>query len=319
MIDLSIVVVSYRVKSLLLDCIASIYSDADQPTLEIIVVDNASGDGTPSAVRAQFPQVRLIENQTNAGFPAANNQALPHCSGQVVLLLNPDTLVHKGTLKALCAFLGTTSGPAVVGLDLRNLDGSPQICAHQLPTMPEFLWSQAGIGPKSKTRTAIPHNKSSGDQPTRVGWVSGAALALNRPGVELLEGLDVDLFWAEDLDLGFRAAKKNIPVYFLRGVSVTHLSGQSGKRNMARMLYHQHASRIILLQKHFGQWPALLLSGWFTLILIAKIAARTLQGLSLVRRTESRERVRGYVSALNYMVFRREPRWSSTLEEDQGP
>nr|HID14311.1 glycosyltransferase family 2 protein [Anaerolineae bacterium] len=126
MLDLSIVIVNWNVCDLLRRCLHSILSSGQQPatSIEIIVVDNGSTDGSVEMVRAEFPGVRLIANADNRGFPAANNQGIAAARGRYVLLLNPDTEVVGDALATMVAFADAHPDVGIVGPQLLNPDGS---------------------------------------------------------------------------------------------------------------------------------------------------------------------------------------------------
>ena len=106
--DVSIVIVNWNTRELLLDCLASVRQTTAGCRVEVIVVDNGSSDGSPQAVRKQFPQVTLIENAENRGFAQANNQALTRATGRYLLLLNSDTRLTEDALKNMVAFMEKT-------------------------------------------------------------------------------------------------------------------------------------------------------------------------------------------------------------------
>jgi len=134
-LQVSIVIVNWKVRELLRACLRSVIDHGGLTTAgaaggegeqQVIVVDNASGDGSVEMVRAEFPQVELLANADNVGFGRANNQALPHCRGRHLLLLNPDTVVHPGAIAALVAHLDAHPDVGVTGCRLLNADGTLQ-------------------------------------------------------------------------------------------------------------------------------------------------------------------------------------------------
>src|SRR5215217_5550661 len=131
---ISIVIVSWNTVRLLENCLASILTNSPVWPFEIWVVDNTSTDDTAQMVREKFPQVHLVENQENVGFARANNQAIQQCTGQYVLLLNPDTLVTADALQSLIDFLEQHTEAGAVGPKILNPDGSLQISSHPQPT-----------------------------------------------------------------------------------------------------------------------------------------------------------------------------------------
>jgi len=133
-IDVSILIVNWNTERFLGPCLRSIAESTTGVSREIIVVDNASTDGSVQLVRQDYPEVRLIENRENRGFAGGNNQALTFASGRNVLLLNPDTVVRPGAIESLCAFAEATPDAGLVSAKLLNPDGSYQPFYGRLPT-----------------------------------------------------------------------------------------------------------------------------------------------------------------------------------------
>lgn len=301
---LSVVVVSYRSKLFLRKCLESLFSELPGE-IEIIVVDNASGDGTIEEVRLAYPQVCVVANDRNVGFPAANNQGIERARAQAILLLNPDTLVYPGALKALIDCFEGEPEDRIIGLNVRNADGTAQHTVHRaLPVAMEFVIEQAGFGTHNEStwnRDAI-HADAPGNKPIRVAWVSGAAIAFNRGVLERVGNLDETMFWAEDLDFCMRAAKNGLPIYYLPAARILHYGGESGKQNFRKMVYHQHLSRVVLAGKHYGTVYEGMLRAIYVFILPAKIALRLAQTLVPSRAREAKERVAGYRDALAFCL-----------------
>ena len=137
---LSIVIVNWNTRDLLRKCLDAVYQDLPRGLVEIWVVDNASGDGSPDMVAQDFPQVRLIRSRENLGFASANNLALRRSSAPYVLLLNPDTEVEPGALERLLRFLDTTPEFGAAGARLLNPDGSLQLSAYPRTTLLREFW-----------------------------------------------------------------------------------------------------------------------------------------------------------------------------------
>ena len=154
MVDISVIVVSWNTRELLRECLQSIVDEpgvrvvagapdavaaTDVLTAEIIVVDNASADGSAAMVQAEFPQVRLMANQHNAGFAAANNQAIAQARGQVLFLLNPDAYLLPGALTGLTRFLAAHPEAAVAGPNVLKPDGDWQAASFRFATLWDLL------------------------------------------------------------------------------------------------------------------------------------------------------------------------------------
>lgn len=317
--DLSIVIVTYDSAKDIVPCLDSIERTKGDLDIEIIVVDNASTDGTVAEVRRRFPSVQIIANAQNVGFPRANNQALQITSGDTILLLNPDTVVHEGALSALIRFFRQRRSKQIVGLNIRNGDGSRQNSAHPLPSAREFLFYSLGLSDWLAGFRYFNYDQLDGleiDQVTRVGWVSGAAFAFNREVLDTLRGLDEDLFWVEDFDFCYRANQVGIPVYFFPDSLVTHHVGKSGATNAACMVFHQHVSKVQFFRKHYGWVACKVLEIALCVELCMKLLVRSIQLVSLSKRAESRDRIPGYVAVLAFLLNRTMPEWR---EKKTGP
>jgi hypothetical protein len=300
---LSIIIVSYNVKNLVLCCLNSVLSAVANIDSEVFLVDNASVDGTVEEVQKRFSTVYIIPNSWNVGFPKANNQALVVSSGEIMLLLNPDTVLQKDALSELVHFFRVHTGGAVVGMNVRNRDGTRQFSSHGIPSIKSLLFS------KYRYRN---RNKSVNEpiQITRVGYVSGAALAFNRTVLKHLGGLDEDLFWMEDVDFCYRANKSGFPIYFLPNAVVTHFIGESAKTNIRRVLFHQHVSRVMFFKKHYSRVVTRFIEILIFAELCGKILIRSSQWLIPSQRLESYNRLCGYIAALWFIARRRYPVWA---------
>lgn len=304
--QLSVVIVSYRCARVLSECLQSLYRSAKAPEVEVIVVDNASADGTAELMSSAFPHVTFIENAQNVGFPAANNQGIVSSRAESILLLNPDTVVYDGAIERLIECFASEPKNKIVGLNVRNVDGSAQNTVHLVrPAAIDFVAEQSGV-----LRRHVPvwdrdaAERASPETELRsVGWVSGAALAFTKSIVERVGMLDEDMFWAEDLDFCARAAEAGIPILYLSSAKVMHYGGESGKRNFRKMIFHQHFSRVAFARKHYGLRYELLLRAIYSLTLPAKILLRLLQLPLPGRAIESRQRLAGYIDALAFCVY----------------
>src|SRR5437016_2817047 len=179
--DLSVIIVSWNTRDLLRQCLRSVFQNALHLKLQVLVVDNASTDESATMVRSEFPDVRVIQNTINVGFARANNQALPDCLSELVLLLNPDTLVLDRALEELVEFLRQHPGAGAVGpkllhprLDLRVLGCGNQPTLWRVFTHYSFLSS---LVPNFKAFEGIHLFVGIHDRQVReVGWISGACL-----------------------------------------------------------------------------------------------------------------------------------------------
>ena len=235
---LSIIVVAWNVRELVLACLASIHADADRPSLEIIVVDNASDDGTAEAVVERYPAVRVLANRENVGFPRANNQALRHARGRYILYLNPDTEVAEGTLAACVRELENNPDVGLVGCRLETPAGAVQYeGGRNLYRFRHLLYELLYLHMLFPNSRVFGHHLiGEWDHRTDrdVEAVSGAFMMVPRELAMQVGGLPEDLFmYHEDLSFCLRVRRAGRRVRYLGGVHTVHHWAQSSRRSTA--------------------------------------------------------------------------------------
>lgn len=246
---LSIIIVSYNTTSILRNCLQSVLAqslsaprqDPAQPPnspegYEIIVVDNASNDGSPAMVAQEFPAVTLLANATNRGFGRANNQGIQASHGRYVLLLNSDTLLPTGVLARLLHFMDQTSAAGACSPRLLRPDGTPQPYAFGADPTIGYLLAR---GAKQIISHKYLHNWAA-DTIQEVDWVSGACLLVRREVIDQVGLLDENIFmYFEDNDWCLRIRQVGWKIYYNPTVQITHLGGQSLAKNpQARQAYY---------------------------------------------------------------------------------
>lgn len=280
--DLSVIVVSWNVKPLLKRCIASIRSDA--PGAEIIVVDNASHDGSADMV-ADEPGVHLIRNVTNRGFAAATNQGLRVASRGTLLLLNPDAALQPGASTALVAYLRDHPIVGIVGPRLIDSDGTTQRSVRAFPQLSDQLLILL------KLHRLIPHMPSlrryfmyqfDASRTQSVDQVMGAAFAFRRDVLDRVGTFDESFFvWFEEVDYCRRVVDAGLSVHFLAEPSVTHVGGASFRQLLAVPEQLQFIRSLLrYFWKHQPRWQ------WWVL-LVATPASLVLSGaVQLIERAK---------------------------------
>lgn len=237
---LSIIVVAWNVRAMVLACLESIHADPEHPPLEIIVVDNASVDGTAEAVVERYPSVRVLANSDNIGFPRANNQALRHARGRYVLYLNPDTQVRPGTLAACVRELEANPDIGLVGCRLESANGEIQYEGGRRlyrfrHLLSELLYLHMLF---SGSRVFDDHRMGAWDHrdDRDVEALSGAFMMVPRELALEVGGLPEDLFmYHEDLSFCLRIQRVGRRVRYLGRVSTVHHWAQSSSRSTARL------------------------------------------------------------------------------------
>lgn len=254
--DLSIIIISYNTKELLIECLQSIYHYPPQISFEIIIVDNASTDGSPEAVSLHFPQINLIQNAKNVGFAIANNQAAQIANGKFLLFLNSDTIAHKASISQLVE-LATQHHADIASLQLKNPDGTLQPQGGALPGLANIFAWMTFLDDIFLTRWLFdPYHQENpkyfaSDQ--RPGWLAGTALLVNSQVYQQISGFDPQMFmYGEDVDLCWRARQSGFSVHYFHTPSITHIGHGSGSSAKARI--SELSALQYLFQKHQSSW-----------------------------------------------------------------
>ncbi len=235
--DVSVVVVNFNAGPDLDRCLRSVFDAAGDASVEAIVVDNASTDGSAEAVAADHPQVTLIRNVGNRGFGAAANQGMRAARAPYVFLLNPDAAVHGGTLAGFLKVAGDHPRAGVIGCLTRNPDGSIYPSARKVPTPIEGLL-HAFVGPFAPgNRWSRSYEMSDWDRRSerQVEWVSGSSMLLRMDALRPVGLFDEGYFmYVEDVDLCTRMRDAGWEVWFSPELEVEHITGTAtrGKRRM---------------------------------------------------------------------------------------
>ena len=252
---LSVVIVSYNVRELLIACIDSVVKAAEGIDTEVFVVDNKSVDDTIEVISRDYPWVHLINNKENLGFSKANNIAIRQAEGEYVLLLNPDTVVAEGTLRGAIEFMDQHPEAGGAGVRMHNADGA---------LAPESR--RAVPTPMVAARKMLGFTKRyymsylSWDEPGQIEVISGAFMLLRRKAIDQVGMLDEDFFmYGEDIDLSYRLLKGGWQNWYLP-LDIIHYKGQSTQKSDFRYVHVFYQAMLIFFRKHYSH-----LSFFFTL------------------------------------------------------
>jgi len=250
----SIIIVTYNNKQFLDACLNSVL--IQEYPHEVIIVDNCSGDGTVSYVREHFPTIKVIENSSNAGYGAGNNLGVKHAHGEYIVILNPDTIVHKRWLYALISPLENEN----------NIISTPKILTYEGLTI-----NTCG---NINHFTGLNFTRGFGlspDQylePTSNGGISGACFAIRKHDYEILGGFDETFFmYNEDSDLSWRAFQNGYTIKYLPNSVIRHYYTL---KVSPMKLYYLEKGRYIILRKYFSRrkmiilLPSLIMAEIFT-------------------------------------------------------
>jgi len=262
----SVVIVSWNTRELLRRCLVSLQQTCALDDVQVIVVDNASSDGSAKLVGETFPWVELIANERNVGFGVGNNMALPRVCGEYVLFLNPDTEVRDGAIDALALYLDEHPEAGIVGTTLLDADGSLQLYCNRFPSAWHSLRHNPLVARLTNQRAMVCTQR---DREVRsVDWMLGACLMVRWSVLQEVGAFDPRFFvYFEEIDLQYRIRQAGWDVVYVPSPGVVHLGNQSiGQIGVAASL-HQYRGRWLFVRKHYS--PAS----------VAAHLAKTLSGL----------------------------------------
>jgi GT2 family glycosyltransferase len=254
--QVSVLIVSWNTRDLLRECLASVAAKTSVPH-EVIVVDNASADGSADMVRREHPEVRLVASETNLGFVKGNNAAARLATGENLLLLNPDTRLETDAVAGLDRALRSDASIGAAGCKILNADGSVQrTCAGSFPT-PWNEFTSLLFLHRLAPRLFPDRERSGWDHldDRDVDCLSGACMIVRRGLWEELGGFDERIFmYAEDVDLCRRVLGKRLRVRYVASESVWHFEGSSAaqRKESFYSLVAQMAGNEYVLRKHDG-------------------------------------------------------------------
>jgi GT2 family glycosyltransferase len=307
----SAIVVSYNTRQMTLDCLRALIDDLRDIPSEIIVVDNASTDSSPDAIRDNFPGVKLIGNSDNRGFGAANNQGMLASNGDNILLINSDAFPKPGAVAAMLATLSAHADAGLVGPRLLNADGSLQRSCFRFPSPGrawlENLWISALVPADSP----LADYRRWGHNALRpVDFVIGACLMVRRTVVEQVGGFDEAFFmYSEESDWQKRIHEAGWKVLFTPTAIVTHLGGASGAAEKSRVNRHFFQSLDFYELKHHGRLGLLLLRA----AMIIGCSLRAAGYLACCLLPKRRQSAWAKVKSRIWLVWRQATHWGVLL------
>lgn len=274
--DLSVLVITYNSAADIATCLRAVKGTLTVRH-EVIVIDNASLDGTADLVRREHPDVTVVDMGTNAGFARGNNRAIAEAAGRHLLLLNPDTEVRAGALDTLVAFLDADTTAGVAAPRLLNSDGTDQGTARAFPSPAAGLFGRRSpltrLWPSNRwSRRFLVGTWHDGDGPFEVDWVSGACLMLPASVARRVGGLDEGFFMHfEDTDLCHRIKDAGLRVWCVPDAEVVHHEGGSRRGWPPAQLWHFHHGARRYYRRHA-------LVGWRRRVLLGPLVTALLYG-----------------------------------------
>lgn len=255
--DLSIIIVSWNACGFLRDCLASIRQSGGPGIREVIVVDNASTDGSADMVAAHFPEVTLIRSDENLGFARANNLGLKQAAGSLLALINSDVVIHPGSLQRLAAFLESHRDVGLVGPKVLGADNQLQRTCKRLPTVWNTFCQSVALH-KAFPRCALVSGREmthwDQEDTAVVEVLAGCFWMARRQAVEKVGDLDERFFfYAEDVDWCKRFWDAGWKVVFVSEVTTTHFGGASSANAPVRYSIELLRANLIYWRKHKGR------------------------------------------------------------------
>ena len=254
MTELAIVIVSHNTKAELESCLGSLHHYPPRVSHTLVVVDNASADGSVEAIRRQWADVTVIPLETNIGFPAGNNVGIRATSSELILLLNSDTIVPDGAIDRLVAELHRLPGASIVGPRLVGADGRPELSFGRMISPAAELRQKLIVRYASAARIDGMTSRI-----REVDWVSGACLLVKRKDAEAAGLLDERYFmYCEDVDFCAAVRHNGGRVYFTPSAQIVHLRGRSWRASPAATADRYRRSQLAFYRKHRPAWEPIL-------------------------------------------------------------
>lgn len=259
--DLSIITVSYFDKSALDVTLEAIFKSTTKYSYEVIVVNNASPDGSMDMVRQKYysnpnyqPKLKLIDNKTNLGFGKGNNIGMKVAKGDYILLLNSDTKVDEDNFEVMLDFIKTRPDIGIVTCKLLKPDGTLDAASRRSEPDPKISFYRLSGLQRLFPNKFGSYNLLNSDinQESQLDACVGAYMLMSRKAYEVTQGFDEDFFmYGEDLDLCKRVRDAGLKIWYYPNSSCIHFKGQSSKRTPQKMIYYFHFTMWLYYKKHY--------------------------------------------------------------------
>jgi len=271
----SVLIVSFNTRDVLRECLRSVFQETGSLRVQVIVVDNASTDGSPRMIEEEFPDVMLIRSEVNLGFGPANNLGFRSAGGRYLVLLNSDAFLTEGSLERSVVHMDATPGTGLGGGRLTGRDGSWQPSARMFPTVFNDLLVLSGLAsrfPHSRFFGRADRTWASPMEATEVDWVPGAYAIVRTEVLQTIGLFDPRFFlYYEEVDLCKRIKNAGHAIWYWPDLAVIHIGGESSRQVRSLQLSHTGAqltlwrmrSMFLYYRKHHG------LSAWLAMVVEA--------------------------------------------------
>jgi len=278
--DVSIVIVSFNTRDVLRECLQSVYREAGSLSVQVVVVDNASADGSAAMVEREFPDALSIRSEVNLGFGPANNLGFKSANGRYIVLLNSDAFLSEGSLQRSGAHMDANPRAGLGGGRLIGRDGSWQPSARMFPTVFTDLLVLSGLAarfPRSRFFGRADRTWADQMQAAEVDWVPGAYSILRAEALRAVGAFDPRFFlYYEEVDLCRRIKNRGFSIWYWPDIVVVHIGGESSRQVQSLQLSQTGAqltlwrmrSMLLYYRKHHGlsAWCSLAAeAGWYWL------------------------------------------------------
>jgi len=252
--DVSVVIVNWNTCDILRNCLVSLYANTRDVEFEVIVVDNASSDGSAEIIKKEFSQATLIENTENRGFTAANNQGMAVSEGRYVLLLNSDTVMLDGAIDKVVAFADAHPKAGITGCRVLNEDKTLQLSSFMFPSVLNMtLWVTYlfKLFPRRRFFGRERMTWWDRDDVREVDVLTGCFMLVRRKAMEQVGPMDEQFFmYFEETDWCYRFKQAGWKVMFTPCAEIIHIGGVSSKQVKPKMVWRWRKSMLLFFKKH---------------------------------------------------------------------
>ena len=296
-IDLSIVIVSWNVREFLRSCLSSIFDHQGDLLIEVIVVDNASSDGSAQMIRDDYSWVNLVACDENVGFPKGNNIGLRHATGRYQMLLNPDTKIIGDALSKMVDYLAENEGVGIVGGQLLNSDGTIQSSRRRFPSVATAVFESTWFQPYAPNKMMSQYYAEDLplDSPVEVDWLVGACLMTRREVIDQVGMMDEAYFmYSEELDWCRRIKESGWRIVYLPEAQIIHHVGKSSEQAGTERHVNFQRAKLRYFRKYHGRFATALLRGILLFNYLWQLILEVGKGLIGNRRSLRWQRARAY-------------------------